>query len=422
VDRQRFRSIVGGSAGNLVEWYDWYAYASLSLYFAPAFFPAGDRTAQLLNTAAIFGAGFLMRPVGAWVIGRFADQHGRKAGLALSVALMAGGSLLIACAPGYGRIGVLAPVLLLVARIIQGFSVGAEYGSSATYLSEAAPRAQRGFWSSFHYVSLIMGQLLSLAVLILLQTTLGEQALGAWGWRVPFVVGAVLACVVYLLRQRIAETESFRAMPAERTRSTAAILWRDHRREALLVAVITAGGSLAFYAYTTYMQKFLVNTSGFSKPSATGIMTAALLVFLVLQPVFGALADRLGRKPMLYLFGIGGMLATVPVFNAIAVERDHGAALALVMVPLTALSAYTAIAALLKAELFPAHIRTLGVALPYAIGNTLFGGTAEYIALWLKRSGSEAAFYWYVTAVLGVATIAFAMLPETKLTSLIAED
>ena len=420
--RKRARDILGGTAGNLVEWYDWYAYTSLSLYFAAAFFPKGDPTAQLLSTAAIFAVGFLMRPVGAWAMGIYADRHGRKAGLALSVAFMAVGSLLIAVAPTYAQAGVFAPAILVVARMIQGFSVGGEYGSSATYLSEHATRERRGFWSSFHYVSIVSGQLLSLLVLMVLQATLGEEALNAWAWRLPFVFGSVLAIGVYLLRRKIDETASFKALPKERTPSTAFNLCRQHPREFILVAIISAGGSLSFYAFTTYMQKFLVNTSGFSKPTATQICTAALILFLFMQPLFGAIADRVGRKPMLYIFGFGGTIAAVPILSAIAVATSAASAFALLMVMMTLLACYTSITALIKAELFPAHIRTLGVALPYAVGNTLFGGTAEYVALWFKQAGVESGFYWYVAAILAVTTVGFLMLPETKTKSLILED
>jgi MHS family alpha-ketoglutarate permease-like MFS transporter len=418
----RLRNIIGGSAGNLVEWYDWYAYTSLSLYFAAEFFPKGDPTAQLLSTAVIFAVGFLMRPIGAWWMGVYGDRHGRKAGLALSVGLMAGGSLLIAIAPTYEQVGVAAPLILLLARMMQGLSVGGEYGTSATYLSEMATRRGRGFWSSFQYVTLIGGQLLSLAVLLLLQALMTEAELTAWGWRIPFVIGSILAIVVYLLRRRIQETASFHAMPEDRPASSIANLWRGHAREFVIIAVISAGGSLAFYSYTTYLQKFLVNTSGFSKQDATQVMTLALIVFMGLQLFWGAVSDRIGRKPLLLLFSVGCMIVTVPVFSALATVKTPGAALGLILVPLTLLAAYTSIGAVFKAEMFPAHIRTLGVALPFALGNALFGGTAETVALWFKKSGLESGFYWYLSAILGVATIALAMLPETKVTSLIEED
>ena len=221
IDRSRLKAIIGGSAGNLVEWYDWYAYSVLSIYFAPVFFPDGDVTAQLLNTAAIFAVGFLMRPIGAWIMGIYADRHGRKSGLALSVGLMCAGSLLIAVAPGYATIGVAAPLLLVLARMLQGLSVGGEYGASATYLSEMATRSARGFWSSFQYVTLIAGQLAALVTVLLLQLLLSDEALDSWGWRVPFVIGAILALVVYILRSRLAETESFKSQPHDRPVSNA---------------------------------------------------------------------------------------------------------------------------------------------------------------------------------------------------------
>jgi MHS family alpha-ketoglutarate permease-like MFS transporter len=422
LDSKRLKSIIGGSAGNLVEWYDWYAYSSLSLVFAATFFPKGDLTAQLLGTAAVFAVGFLMRPIGAYVMGRYADTHGRKAGLALSVGLMCAGSLMIAFVPGYDTIGVAAPAILLVARMIQGLSVGGEYGASATYLSEMATRDRRGFWSSFQYVTLIGGQLTALAVAGILQATLSKTQMADWGWRIAFVIGAVLALFVYILRRRLAETEAFGKLDVNRPKSGLMALWKAHPREFILVAVISAGGSCAFYAYTTYMKTFLTNTSGFAVQTGTFIMTAALVVYMLAQPVFGLLADRLGRKPMLLLFGFGGMIVSVPVFSILAATRDPVVAFAIILVPLMLLSAYTSISALVKAELFPAHIRALGVALPYAIGNAAFGGTAEYVALWFKQGGIESGFYWYVTAIIGAATIAFLMLPETKRTSLIEED
>jgi len=418
---RRLFNIMGGSAGNLVEWFDWYAYSVLTIYFAPELLPGNDRTSELLSAALIFAVGFLMRPIGAWAMGMYSDRHGRKSGLALSVGLMAGGSLLIAAAPTYASAGVLAPTVLVIARMLQGLSVGGEYGASATYLSEMAVRDRRAFWASFQYVTLIGGQLLALFVVLLLQATMSEAALQAWGWRVAFGIGAALALAVYVLRMRLEETESFSAQSADRPKSSMLKLWADHPREFLIVAAISAGGSMAFYAYTTYLQKYLVNTSGFSRPDATMVMTAALLVFMAIQPLWGMAADRLGRKPMLLLFGFGGMLVSVPVFTALSTASSPAAAFGLTLIPLTILGAYTSISGLIKAELFPAHIRTLGVALPYALGNALFGGTAEYAALWFKKIGTESGFYWYLTAIIGMATVGFLMMPETKRTSLIAE-
>ncbi|CAL1691208.1 Alpha-ketoglutarate permease [Brevundimonas subvibrioides] len=420
---RRLRNIVGGSAGNLVEWFDWFAYAAFTVYFAPVFFPAGEPTAQLLSTAAIFAVGFLMRPVGAWVMGVYADRKGRKAGLTLSVSLMCAGSLLIACTPGYATIGLLAPALLLLARMMQGLSVGGEYGSSATYLSEMATAKHRGFWSSFQYVTLISGQLLALMLLILLQRTLGEDALSDWAWRIPFFVGAALAVVVFWLRRGLDETRAFND-PATRAapKSSALELILRHPKEALIVIGLTAGGTLAFYTYTTYLQKFLINTSGFTKAQATEISAAALFLFMLLQPAVGALSDRVGRKPVMITFGILGVVCTVPIMSALAVTTDAVTAFALSLSALVIVSGYTAINAVVKAELFPAHIRALGVALPYALANAVFGGTAEYVALWLKDRQVESLYFWYVTGMIGVSLITYVLMRDTRTQSLIVED
>jgi MHS family alpha-ketoglutarate permease-like MFS transporter len=424
VPRSRLKNIVGGSAGNLVEWFDWYVYASFALYFAPAFFPKGDQTAQLLQTAAIFAVGFIMRPIGAWIMGIYADHRGRKEGLTLSVSLMCVGSLMIALAPTYEKAGLWAPAILLLARMTQGLSLGGEYGSSATYMSEMADRDRRGFWSSFLYVTIIGGQLAALALLVLLQGLLSESEMYAWGWRIGFAVGAVLAVVVFFIRRNLDETLSYEnvAAQAQRRRSSLVTLFRHHPREAFLVVGITAGGTASFYAYTVYMQKFLVNTSGFDKAVASEIMTVALLILLLLQPLVGRLSDFVGRRPVMMAFGIGGTLFTYPIFTTIAGTQSAMTAFALVMAGLVMLTGYTSINAIVKAELFPADIRALGVALPYALANTIFGGTAEYIALWLKNAGHEPWFYIYISLLSAIYLICVLWMRETQATSQILED
>jgi len=419
---QRLKSIFGGSVGNLVEWYDWYVYSAFSLYFASAFFPAGDRTAQLLNAAAIFAVGFVVRPIGGWLMGRYADRHGRRAALTLSVTLMCAGSLLIALTPGYAAIGVLSPALLVIARIVQGVSLGGEYGTSATYLSEMATRAHRGFYSSFQYVTLIMGQLIALAVLILLQRVfLTPEQLESWGWRIPFAIGGLLAVAAVYLRRGIAETPAF-TDASEAGKGGVAHLVRAHPRQVLVVTGLTLGGTVAFYTFTTYAQKFLVNTSGWSKDDATLITALALLVFMLLQPLFGALSDRWGRKPLLIGFGIGGMLLTVPILDLLGRTSDLTQGFLLMLAALIIVSGYTSINAVVKAELFPAEIRALGVGLPYAVSVSLFGGTAEYIALWLKSIGHEHWFFWYVAGCCAVSLCVYIAMQDTSRNSLIQGD
>ena len=415
METHRLRSIVGGSVGNLVEWYDWYAYSAFALYFAPVFFPAGDATAQLLNAAAVFAVGFLMRPVGGWLMGWYADRHGRRAALTGSVLLMCAGSLVIAVTPGYATIGVAAPVLLVLARLLQGLSVGGEYGASATYLSEMAGRAHRGFWSSFQYVTLIMGQLLALGLLLALQRALSPAALAAWGWRVPFVVGALCAVVALGLRRGLDETAAFahgrtRAVsPVAQLRALA-----RHPRAVATVVGLTAGGTLAFYTFTTYAQKFLVTASGFSRPAATRVTAAALLAFMLVQPLVGLLSDRVGRRPVLIAFGTLGTLATWPLLEALAAARSEARAFVLLVAALVIVSGYTAINAVVKAELFPTEVRAIGVALPYAVTVSLFGGTAEWLALRAQQLGHPRWYYAWVTVCVAASLAVYVGMRETR--------
>lgn len=411
--KQRLQSIIGGSLGNLVEWYDWYVYSAFSLYFAGAFFPATNATAQLLNTAGIFAIGFLMRPVGGWLMGTYADRHGRKKALTASILLMSLGSLIITFVPGYNKIGIAAPALLVLARIIQGLSVGGEYGTSATYLSEMAAKHNRGFYSSFQYVTLIMGQLIALGVLILLQRLfLNEQQLHSWGWRIPFGIGAILAISVMFLRRSLQESATFVQKENHPARGTIKGLLQ-HPRAVLTVIGLTLGGTVAFYTFTTYMQKFLVNTSGFSKNDATLISTLTLIIFMLLQPLFGALSDRIGRRPLLIAFGVLGSLCTIPVLISLSHTTDKWIAFALILAALIIVSGYSSINAVVKAELFPAEVRALGVGFPYAISVSVFGGTAEYFALWFKKAGHPQWFFYYVTGCIAISLLIYVFMRDT---------
>lgn len=411
---RRLLSIFSGSVGNLVEWYDWYVYSSFSIYFARSFFPQGDRTAQLLNAAGVFALGFLVRPLGGWLLGWYADRHGRKAALTGSVLLMCLGSLLIAVTPTYARIGLAAPASLVFARLMQGLSVGGEYGTSATYLSEIASSDRRGFYSSFQYVTLILGQLLALAVLLLLQHVyLSEAQLYDWGWRIPFVIGALCAVVGALLRRAMEESEAFVSVAGQPRRNLLGELLK-HPREVFTVFGLTMGGTLSFYTYTTYAQKFLVNTAGFDNETATGISALSLLVFMLLQPLAGLLSDHVGRRRLLLAFGVLGTVFTVPLMTALGSAHTSLQAFSLIMTALVIVSGYTAVNAVVKAELFPTQVRALGVGFPYAIAVALFGGTAEYVALWAKQVGHEPWFYWYVTACTAVSLLVYFWMPETK--------
>jgi MHS family alpha-ketoglutarate permease-like MFS transporter len=409
--RRRIFAIVAASSGNLVEWFDFYIYAFCAIYFAPAFFPKADPTAQLLNTAGVFAAGFLMRPIGGWMFGRIADRRGRKTAMVISVVMMCAGSLLIAALPTYAAIGTAAPALLLLARLVQGLSVGGEYGSTATYMSEVALRGQRGFFSSFQYVTLIGGQLLAVLVVVILQQLLDEAELKAWGWRIPFVVGAITAVVALLLRRTLHETTTAEDRASQEAGSLRG-LWRHHRAAFITVMGYTAGGSLIFYTFTTYMQKYLVNTGGMPIKTASNVMTGCLFVFMCMQPLFGALSDRIGRRANMMLFGALGAVATVPIMSALQHVHSPYAAFGLITLALAIVSFYTSVSGIVKAELFPPHVRALGVGLAYALANALFGGSAEYVALGLKSWGHETSFYWYVSAMMVVAFLFSFRLPR----------
>ncbi len=409
ISKKRVWAIVGASSGNLVEWFDFYVYSFFSLYFAHIFFPKGDPTTQLLQTAGVFAAGFLMRPVGGWLFGYIGDRHGRKKSMLISVCMMCFGSLVIACLPGYGTIGIAAPAILLLVRMFQGLSVGGEYGTSATYMSEVALEGRKGFYASFQYVTLIGGQLLAVLTVVVLQFILSEEDLRSWGWRIPFFLGAILAVVALWLRRSLHETSDNQSRHHKDAGSITGLL-RNHTRAFMMVLGFTAGGSLSFYTFTTYMQKYLVNTAGMDAKSASGLMTAALLVFMLIQPVIGALSDKIGRRGSMLIFGAGAAVCTVPILTALQSVQSPTVAFCLIMLALLITSFYTAISGILKAEMFPPEVRALGVGLSYAVANAIFGGSAEYVALLMKQQGIETTFFWYVSAMGALAFLVSLLL------------
>lgn len=402
---------MAASSGNLVEWFDFYVYAFSAIYFAAAFFPKGDPTVQLLNTAGVFAAGFLMRPIGGWLFGRIADKYGRKKSMLISVTMMCAGSLVIACLPTYAQVGAWAPFLLLLCRLFQGLSVGGEYGTTATYMSEVALKGQRGFYSSFQYVTLIGGQLLAVLLIVILEAVLTDAELRAWGWRIPFVVGAAAAVVAMLLRRTLHETQSTEAMQNKET-GTLSNLFKHHWRAFVTVLGYTAGGSLIFYTFTTYMQKYLVNSVGLPIKTASYVMTVCLFLYMCMQPLFGALSDRIGRRTSMMLFGALGALGTVPILTTMHQASSPVTAGLLILVALAIVSFYTSISGIVKAEMFPPEVRALGVGLAYAVANAIFGGSAEFVALALKNAGHENAFFWYVSAMMVIAFLFSLRLPK----------
>jgi MFS transporter, MHS family, alpha-ketoglutarate permease len=413
---RRLRAIFVGSIGNLVEWYDFYAYAAFALYFASSFFPGSDPVVQQLNAAILFAFGFIVRPIGGWLFGHLADHYGRRNALMLSVLLMCFGSLMIAVSPTYASIGIGAPIALGLARMIQGLSLGGEYGTSATYLTEVADARHRGFYSSFQYVTLIGGQLCAVIVLLLLQQVfLTTEQLKAWGWRIPFLIGALLALVALLMRRNLHETEEFvtaKSMVKRRESSLRALL--NYPREVLVVVGLTMGGTTAFYTYTTYMQKFLKLSVGLTDNQTTMVTAGSLVFALFLQPIYGALSDRIGRKPLLIWFGVTGTLGTIPLLYSLQSTKSALVAFLLISTAWLIVAGYTSINAVVKAELFPTRVRATGVGLPYAVTVSIFGGTAESIALWFKSIGHETWFYYYLTAVIAISLVVYVTMRDTR--------
>jgi MHS family alpha-ketoglutarate permease-like MFS transporter len=322
---------------------------------------------------------------------------------------------MIAVMPTYAAIGIAAPVLLGVVRMIQGLSLGGEYGTSATYLTEVADEKNRGFYSSFQYVTLIGGQLCALIVLLVLQRVfLTDAQLRAWGWRIPFLIGGLLAIVALLMRRNLLETDDFLAAKGKVKKESSVKALMKYPREVMLVVGLTMGGTTAFYTYTTYMQKFLKLSVGLNDNQTT-LVTAGTLVFaLILQPLYGALSDRIGRKPVLIWFGVMGTVCTIPLLDALQATKSATIAFLLIAGAWMIVAGYTSINAVVKAELFPTKIRATGVGLPYAVTVSIFGGTAESLALWFKSIGHERWFYYYLTGLIAVSLVVYTTMRDTK--------
>lgn len=402
---QIVKAIFAASSGNLVEWFDFYTYAFFSVYFAHEFFANVSQTVAFMQAAGVFFIGFLMRPVGGYVFGRMSDRYGRKHAMVVSILMMGLGSLGVAVLPTASTVGAWAPALLILMRSIQGISVGGEYGSTATYMSEIARRGQRGFFSSFQYVTLIGGQLLASLLAVIMTHIWGSEQISAGWWRLPFVIGAVAALVSLWLRAGLDETTS------EHDRSrTGSGRFREvlkYPRAFWVVLGITCIGSLAFYVFTTYMQKYLINTGGLDKGLVAEIMTVCLFIFMLLQPLVGWISDHIGRKNSMTVFAVAMIILPVPLLAAIGSQKSPILVGLLILLAMFFLSFYTSISGIVKAEMFPTYVRGLGVGFTYAIGNSLFGGSAEYVALFMKNQGIGDVFPWYmvIVALLGLIAV-----------------
>ena len=409
----RVKGIIGAASGNLVEWFDFYIYATFAVYFKHALTaPDMDSTTQAIYVWGVFAASFFMRPIGSWLFGRMADRHGRKRSMVVSICLMALSSFLFAALPTYDQVGMFAPFLLLVVRLLQGLSVGGEYGAVATYMSELGLKGQRGFFASFQYVTLSGGQLLASLLGVVLLAVLSEQQLNDGGWRIPFVIGGVTALLSLIARSRLEETLSHEDAKREESGSLLA-LFKQHWKTCLLVIGYTSAGSLVFYIITVYSKTYLTNI-GVDGRTVGFIMTIALFVFMLSQPLFGMLSDRIGRRNSMLSFSLLSAIFVYPVM-VIGMRDfvDSPVVITLLLIFLMMiLSLYTSISGLVKAEMFPPHVRALGVGFSYAVGNAIFGGSAPSVALLFKNAGIENTFFIYVIIMLIICFLCSLALPK----------
>ncbi|GAA7437062.1 MFS transporter [Helicobacter pylori] len=412
--KKPLKSLLAASSGNLVEWYDFYAYAFLAPYFAKEFTHTNDPTLALISAFLVFMLGFFMRPLGSLFFGKLGDKKGRKTSMVYSIILMALGSFLLALLPTKEIVGEWAFLFLLLARLLQGFSVGGEYGVVATYLSELGKNGKKGFYGSFQYVTLVGGQLLAIFSLFIVENIYTHEQISAFAWRYLFALGGILALLSLFLRNIMEETmdsgTTSKTTIKEERGSLKELL--NHKKALVIVFGLTMGGSLCFYTFTVYLKIFLTNSSSFSPKESSFIMLLALSYFIFLQPLCGMLADRIKRTQMLMVFAIAGLIVTPVVFYGIKHATGVYEALFYEMLALSTMSFYTCIAGVVKAELFPEHVRALGVGLAYAIANALFGGSASYVALQFKQHGFEAGFVGYVMLSIVIFMVMVIIFPK----------
>jgi MHS family alpha-ketoglutarate permease-like MFS transporter len=416
--RRAIWNTIRGSLGNLVEWYDVYVYTVFASYFENKFFDEADENSTVY-IYAIFAITFVMRPVGSWFFGRYADRRGRRAALTFSVSLMAACSMVVALIPGRATIGMAAPIILILARLVQGFATGGEYGTSATYMSEAATRERRGFFSSFQYVTLVGGHVLAQFTLLIILTAFNDHQVHEFGWRIAFAIGGVAAVVVFWLRRTMDESLSEETLAAVREgkdpgAGSMRVLLTQYWRPLLLCFLITLGGTVAFYTYSVNAPTIVKATYKSEAMVATWINLAGLIFLMLLQPIGGMISDKVGRKPLLLWFGFGGLFYTYVLITYLPQTRSPIMSFLLVAVGYVILTGYTSINALVKSELFPAHVRALGVGVGYALANSIFGGTAPLIYQAMKARDQVPLFITYVTVCIAVSLVVYIFFIKNK--------
>ncbi|MFI6320607.1 MFS transporter [Nonomuraea sp. NPDC050556] len=417
IPRSRVRQLLAASIGNVAEWYDWYAYSALALYFSGQVFPkdAPNSLVPLLSVYGIFAVGFLMRPLGGLLVGSFADRFGRKAAMTFTIVLMGVGSLILAITPTYEAVGVLSPIILVLARLIQGLSVGGEFASATTFLVESAPPGRRGLFSSFQYVSTTIGQLLALGIAAILGSTLAKADMDSYGWRIPFVIGAVISLVGLWIRKGADETSAVAedVKQGKVQRPGLFDFLKHYPKQAALIVGITIAGTVAYYTWTTFLPTYANIAVKFNKEDAISLGTISLFFFAILQPLMGMLSDRIGRKPLLIAFGLGFTLLPVPLLGLMS--NSAGSFVTIQLIGMVFLAGFTSISAAVNSELFPTRVRAAGAGAPYSLTVALFGGTAPLIGTAFINAGNPGLFPWYMSGLALISTLVYVFaLKETK--------
>ncbi|WP_427128945.1 MFS transporter [Pseudarthrobacter sp. S9] len=406
------KTIVGTGIGNAVEWYDWAIYATFTPFIASQLFSKADPASAVLSTLAIFAVGFVARPLGGFAFGWIGDRIGRKASMTMAVGLASVGSLLIGIAPTFTAVGVGASLVLLLARLIQGLAHGGELPSSQTYLSEMAPKEKRGFWATLIYTSGTVGILFGTLLGAVLNMTLNAEAMNAWGWRVPFLIGAALGLYALIMRARLHETDVFEGETATEKRAP---IWPQivrHRKQALQVIGLTVGLTVIYYIWGVVAPSYATTALKIDRGEALWAGVIGNIVFIAALPFWGKLSDRIGRKKVLWAGAIGSAVMHFPMTWLL---KDSAWQLAVSMsVMLVFIAASAAIVPAVYAELFPTSIRTVGVGVPYSICVAVFGGTAPYLQQWLKNINMAQAFNLYAVALLAISVLFIFTIPETK--------
>lgn len=407
------KAITAGTIGNAIEWFDWSVYAAFSLYFAPKFFPSSDPTTSLLATLAVFAVGFGMRPVGALVIGIYADKVGRRAALVLTILMMSIPSFVIGVLPTYENIGIFAPILLVFARLVQGLAVGGEYGAAATFIAESAPPERRGFYSGFMFFSLALGTLLASSLAWLLPNVLTATQMGDYGWRLPFFIGGFGGLVAVWLRRGVAETEAFSKKSSSTGQvSKLKLMLRDHPGAFRRMVGITILGATAFYFFVSYLPIFAIRHNGATASVAFGANSVALIIYMFCQPLFGAISDRFGRRPQLIVFALGYLLFAYPV--VLALDSSFSRIFLVELFGMLLYGLYSSIAPAVKSEIFSTDVRAMGIGLPYNLVVAIFGGTTPYLITLLESYHREELYFIYLAVIALIGLITYIRMPETR--------